>query len=627
MLANDIATQERNIPLGFAALGVVFGDIGTSPLYAIRQCFFGVNPVPVTPGNVLGILSLVFWALIVVVSVKYLLLVMRQNNDGEGGIIALVALVQPLARRHRWARRILVPLGIFGAALLYGDGTITPAISVMSAVEGLSTVSDRMQAWVLPLTVTILLTLFAFQHKGTQRIGSIYGPIMLLWFVVIAALGLRGIFMHPAVLEAVNPMHAYAFFHVNRMAGFLVLGTVFLVVTGGEALYADLGHFGLGPIRFAWFTVVLPALLLNYFGQGALILTNPLEAAHPFFHLAPEWLTLALIVLATAATIIASQAVISGTFSLTAQAIRLDLLPRMNIVHTSADERGQIYVPFVNWTLMLATLALVIGFDSSTRLGAAYGLAVSADMAITTLLAVIIAFRCSGHPVWAVGLGVAMWFVDGAFLSANLFKFADGGWYPILLGCLVFIVVSTWRRGRELITRQLATAREPLPTFLAARETSHAYRLPGTAVFLTRYSTSTPPILLHHLKHHKVLHEQVILLSIELAEQPRVAARDRLSVQALSKGFYQVRACYGYLQSPHVPSALRLCEQDGLIVDTNEVTYYLGRETLIPSERVGGMAFWRERLFAFLARNAQRTASFYGIPTEQVVELGIELEF
>lgn len=613
--------------MGLAALGVVFGDIGTSPLYAIRQCFFGVNAVPVTPANVLGILSLVFWALILVVSVKYLLLVMRQNNHGEGGIIALVALIQPLAKRNKWSRRVLVPLGIFGAALLYGDGTITPAISVMSAVEGLGAVNDQMDAWILPLTATILFALFAFQHKGTQRIGSVYGPIMLIWFVVIGLLGLRGIFMQPEVLQAVNPRHALLFFEVNRFAGFLVLGTVFLVVTGAEALYADLGHFGLGPIRRAWFVVVLPSLLLNYFGQGALILQDPIEAAHPFFHLAPEWLGFALIGLATLATVIASQAVISGTFSLTAQAIRLDLLPRMRIVHTSADERGQIYIPFVNWTLMIATIGLVIGFDSSTQLGAAYGLAVSADMAITTLLAGVIAYRYGRHPILVVGAAIVTWIIDWSFVSANLFKFTDGGWYPVLLGGLVFLVISTWCRGRELLRRQLATARAPLQTFVRSRQARKAVRLPGTAVFLTRATNETPPILAHHLAHHHVLHEQVVLLSVVRANQPRVTARDRLSVKSIGAGFFQVRVCYGFLQRRHIPAALRLAERDGLVIELDRVTYYLGHETPIPGRRIPGMAVWRERLYAFLARNAQRTATFYGIPAQQVVELGIEVEF
>jgi KUP system potassium uptake protein len=531
-----------------------------------------------------------------------------------------------MAAKRRWVRRLLIPLGIFGAALLYGDGTITPAISVLSAIEGLVVVNEGTAMWVLPLTVGILFALFVLQHKGTQSIGTVFGPIMLLWFLVIAVLGVRGIMLNPSVLGAINPMHALGFLAENRLGGLLVLGTVFLVVTGAEALYADLGHFGLGPIRTAWFALVLPSLVLNYFGQGALILKDPVEAAHPFFHLAPEWSRYLLIGLASVATIIASQAVISGTFSLTAQAIRLDLLPRMNIVHTSADERGQIYIPFVNWALMFATIGLVIGFNSSTRLGAAYGLAVSADMVITTLLAGVIAYRHGGRPVLVMTIAAGLWLVDWSFLVANLFKFMAGGWYPVLVGCLVFTIVTTWQRGRELLKRRLDLVRQPLSSFFASPRATDAMRLPGTAVFLTRPSKTIPPTLLHHLEHHQVLHEQVILLGIEQVGQPRVAARDRLVVDTLPAGFARLTVRYGYLQSVNVPTALRLAEHAGLIVDTSRVTYYIGRETLIPTDDVGGMALWRERLFAFLSRNALRTAVYYGIPVEQVVELGIEIE-
>ena len=465
-----MTTPSRRIPLWLVAVGIVFGDIGTSPLYAVRQCFFGVNSVPVSPANVMGILSLVLWSLIVVVSIKYLLLIMRQNNEGEGGIIALVALLQPLSRRKRWGARLLIPLGIFGAALLYGDGTITPAISVMSAMEGLSASNEALEPWVLPLTVTILVALFVMQRQGTHRIGALYGPIMLVWFLTIGALGVRGIAMHPDILLAANPAHGAAFFQANQLAGFLVLGTVFLVVTGGEALYADLGHFGLSPIRRAWFFAVLPALVLNYFGQGALILKDASEAAHPFFHLAPDWAIYPLVALATVATIIASQAVISGVFSLTAQAVRLNLLPRMNIVHTSPDERGQVYIPVVNWTLMIATVGLAIGFGSSDSLGAAYGLAVSADMAITTLLAAVIAIRYGKHPLLFAAVAAAIWIVDWAFLVANAFKFADGGWYPMVVGLGIFIVATTWKTGRALLAEQLSQSRKSLGEFLAERK-------------------------------------------------------------------------------------------------------------------------------------------------------------
>ena len=623
------AGQRTILPLGIAALGVVFGDIGTSPLYAMRQCFTGVNSVSATSSNILGVLSLVFWALIIVISLKYLLFVMRQDNHGEGGIIALVALLGPLAKRHAGVRVWLIPLGLFGAALLYGDGTITPAISVLSAMEGLSADNPTWQPWIIPLTVAILSALFYVQHKGTQRLGSIFGPVMLLWFVTLAALGVRGIAIHPAVIEAVNPLHALNFFQVNGFAGFLVLGTVFLVVTGGEALYADMGHFGLTPIRLSWFTVVLPALLLNYFGQGALILAQPSEAAHPFFDLAPAEYRIPLVVLATLATIIASQAVISGAFSLTAQAIRLDFLPRMRVVHTSAAERGQVYIPLVNWLLMAATIGLVLGFRSSDKLGAAYGLAVAADMTITTLLAGVLAWRYASDrraAKLAVGLVVCLWVVDWAFLSANLFKFLDGGWYPLIVGIAIFTIMSTWRRGRQLLTQRFATGRESLQDFLASRAKQYAYRIPGTAVFLTAQSAEPPPILLHHLSHHHLLHERIILLTVRTSDVPRVPAADRIRLEELSKDCFRLELCYGYFQSPNVPIALRLCEHLGLSIDPDAVTYYLGRETLIPSDDDTGISVWRERLFAFLTNNAQRAPVFYGMPTERVVELGIQIE-
>lgn len=616
--------RQARIPASITALGVVFGDIGTSPLYALRQCFFGGNAVAVSPENVLGVLSLIFWALIIVICLKYLLFVMRQDNDGEGGIIALVALLRPLSRRHRIVSLGLIPLGLFGAALLYGDGTITPAISVLSAIEGLSIINAGFDAWVIPLTIVILGALFFFQSRGTHRIGKVFGPVMLVWFIALALLGLRGIALHPSVIEAIHPAHAMDFFAANGLAGFLVLGTVFLVVTGGEAMYADLGHFGLGPIRLGWFAIVLPALLLNYFGQGALILDQPTEAAHPFFHLAPEALRYPLIALATLATIIASQAVITGTFSLTAQAIRLDMMPRMQVIHTSADERGQVYIPLVNWLLMLATIGLVLSFGSSDRLGAAYGLSVSADMAITTLLAAVVAWR-HGQSAWRIAiLAIGLWAVDWAFLGANLFKFADGGWYPVLVGVLVFTVMTTWRSGRRLVTMRLEGVRETLAAFLADKK--DAYRIPGTAVFLTARTGEPPPILLHHLTHHHVLQTQLILLTVRTADAPRVPASERIVIDAVSNDCYRVSLTYGFLQSPNIPAALRLCERLGLLIDLDQTTYYLGREILIPKDDAKGMWLWRERLFAFLARNALRAPAFFAIPADRVVELGIQIE-
>lgn len=620
--------EKTMLMAGLGALGVVFGDIGTSPLYAIRQSFFGPNSVPPSTVNVLGVLSLVFWALMIVISFKYLLFVMRQNNDGEGGIIALVALLRPWARRHRLVRAGLIPLGLFGAALLYGDGTITPAISVLSAIEGLSVINPSLQAWVVPATVVILFALFLVQRRGTQRIGHVFGPVMLVWFIALALLGLRGIVLEPGVFEAIHPGHAMEFFAHNGGAGFLVLGTVFLVVTGGEALYADLGHFGLGPIRLSWFALVLPALVLNYFGQGALLLAHPGEAMHPFFDLAPQVLRYPLVMLATVATIIASQAVISGTFSLTAQAIHLDLLPRMQVIHTSADERGQVYIPVVNWLLLLATAGVVIAFGSSGRLGSAYGLSVSADMAITTVLAALIAWRY-GRMRWLVAiLAPAVWMVDWAFFSANLFKFWDGGWYPLLVGVLVFTVMTTWRRGRELVTRRLDDGRQTITMeeFLNDEKKTSAHRIPGTAVFLTGRIDTPPPLLLHHLAHHHVLQRQLILLTVHTEAVPRVAAARRVTMDALSPDCIRIRLDYGYRQTPNVPAALRLCQRGGLDIDLDQTTYYLGRETLIPRADDAGMALWRERLFAFLERNALRAFAFFRIPPRQVIELGVQVE-
>lgn len=625
-MSTVLQNRQQVFPTGLVALGIVFGDIGTSPLYAVRQCFFGVNSVAASHSNVVGVLSLVFWALLVVISAKYVLLVMKQNNRGEGGIMALVALLRPMAKRFRHVRIILVPLGLFGAALLFGDGSITPAISVLSAVEGLSAINDNWTEWVLPATVVILAALFLLQHRGTTGIGRIFGPVMLLWFVVIALLGIGGIMQNPAVLEALNPLHGAGFLAQNGLAGYLVLGTVFLVVTGGEAMYADLGHFGLGPIRGSWFCIVLPALVLNYFGQGALILRHPYEAAHPFYHLAPPDLRIALVVLATTATIIASQAVISATYSLTSQAMQLGVLPRMRVIHTSTDQRGQIYIPLVNWLLMFATLALVVTFNSSSDLGAAYGLAVSLDMAITTVLAALIAWRYSDRPRTALAFFAVFLVVDCAFLGANLFKFVDGGWYPILVGVVVFLTMTSWRQGRQALNRRTDDSRLSFRAFVAEHLTNGVHRIPGTAVFLTPETEEVPLVLVHHLSHHHVLHKNVILLTVVTEDMPHVPASDRFDLRDQAHGCYRLILRYGYMQSPNVPVALRLCEHLGLPIDLGETTYYLGRETPVPTQRGLGMSRWRERLFAFLERNALRETAFFGIPSERVVELGMQVE-
>jgi KUP system potassium uptake protein len=617
----------RLTALSLAALGIVYGDIGTSPLYAFRECFHGEHSVPPTSANVLGVLSLIFWALIVVISIKYLTLIMRADNAGEGGILALLAFLIPGLRARRMRRRSLIVLGIFGAALLYGDGLITPAISVLSAVEGLQAARPGLEPWVLPLTIGILTSLFAFQRRGTGGVGAVFGPLMLVWFAALALLGVRSIERAPQVLAAVNPLHGVEFFVSNGRAGFLVLGAVFLVVTGGEALYADMGHFGRRPIRLAWFTLVLPALLLNYFGQGALVLTDARESLHPFYHLAPEWATFPMVGLATLATIIASQAVISGAFSLTRQAILLGLWPRMNIVQTSSEEIGQIYIPTMNWALMAGTIALVLGFGSSSNLAAAYGVAVTTTMVITTILVFRVTIERWHWPIAAsvAACGVLL-VIDLSFFGANMMKIAEGGWFPLLVGAAVYTIMSTWQRGRSILVERLEKNIEPIDQFLARIEREHPIRVPGTAIFLSGRVTGTPPMLPHHLERNQVLHERVILLTAVIEEVPRIAAAERMEIETLSQGFSRIVLHYGFMQSPNIPVALRLCEHMGFDLDLEHVTYYIGRETLIPTPEVEGMAVWREQLFAFLSRNAGRATAFFDLPSNRVVEIGLEVK-
>jgi len=611
-----------------AALGIVYGDIGTSPLYALRECFFGTEPVAVTPENILGVLSLIFWALIVVISVKYLILIMRADNNGEGGILALLALLDPWHSKSVRRRTVLIAVGVFGAALLYGDGMITPAISVLSAVEGLRVTEPALEHYVIPITITILVALFLLQQRGTEKVGSLFGPIMIIWFGTLAALGVFGIVSDPSVLRAINPEHAVRFLAENHGTGFLVLGGVFLAVTGGEALYADMGHFGPLPIRLAWFTVVLPALLLNYFGQAAEVLRRPAEATQPFFHLAPHWARIPLLLLATLATVIASQAVISGAFSLTRQAIQLGESPRMAITQTSPEEMGQIYIPAVNWVLMFATIALVLGFKSSSNLAAAYGIAVSTTMVITTVLA-FYAMRDIWHWPLAVAAGVAGSFllVDVAFFAANLLKIAEGGWFPITVGIIICFLMMTWSKGQDLL-RSRRGVTENLEAFLDRIEATPPFRIPGTGVFLTGPTEHVSPILLHHLEHNQVLQEQVLLLTVITEEIPRVPTSRRLSIEKLRAGFYRVYVHYGFMQSPNIPVALRLCADFGLIVDleAENTVYYVGRAHLIPTDKVPGMMLWREKLFAFMSRNALHATAFYQIPPERVVELGVQVE-
>lgn len=610
-----------------AVLGVVYGDIGTSPLYALRECFYGRAPFPPTTENVLGILSLIFWSLIVIISCKYLLFVMRADNRGEGGILALLALVVPMEGDGRKRRRTLFWLGLFGASLLYGDGVITPAISVLSAVEGLRVATPAFEPFVIPITILILILLFLFQKRGTAGVGALFGPVMLAWFAVLAILGIAGIVRAPQVLAAVNPVHGVRFFLDNGWHGTLVLGAVFLVVTGGEALYADMGHFGRCPIRFTWFGLVLPALLLNYFGQGALILDNPRESFNPFFHLAPSALLYPLVILSTLATVIASQAVISAAFSLTRQAVQLGLSPRLLIVQTSSEEIGQVYVPTINWLLMITTICLVLGFGSSGNLAAAYGVAVSATMFITTiLLSFLTRERWGWKPVTALLVALLFLLADTSFLGANLFKITEGGWFPIVFGAVVFSLMTSWRTGRDILNKTLDDMTAPLDHLLENIAGNPPVRLDGTAVFMVRRLHAAPPMLVHHLKHHKVLHEQVVLLTVLTEPAPRIPAAERIEVMKLKEGFFRVTVRYGFMQSPNVPVALRECEQYGLRIDTDSVTYYLARETLIPTEKIYGMNIWREKLFSFLARNTLRATAFYHIPPGQVVEIGIQVE-
>ncbi|ADJ27990.1 potassium transporter [Nitrosococcus watsonii C-113] len=617
--------------LALAALGVVFGDIGTSPLYALRACFLGTHPVVPTAANVLGLLSLITWALIVVVTLKYVTFLLRIDNHGEGGILALLARLRPRRETRHPQRRWLVLLGIGGAALLYGDGVITPAISVLSAVEGLTLTAPLLRPAVLPVTVLILLVLFFAQARGTARIAALFGPLMLVWFLILAALGVSGIALRPEVLAALAPHHAMRFLFEQGGFGLLVLGAVFLAVTGGEALYADMGQFGRRPIRLAWFGVALPALLLNYFGQGALLLQDP-RTTEPFFHLAPGWALPPLVLLATVATVIASQAVITGAFSLTRQAIQLGLCPRLQIRHTSADAAGQIYLPAVNTLLLIGTLALVLGFGSSERLAAAYGFAVSGTMLLTTLLIYAVARQQTGWSRWRVGLlASGFLLVDLAFFLANGPKIADGGWVSVLIGGSIFILLTTWHRGRELLAqRRCGAARRSgarlLPAWLAELGASPPPRVHGTAVFLTTHRNTTPPVLLHHLRHNQALHRQVVLLTVLTDHRPRVPLTERFTLDKLGFGFFRLSVHYGFMESPNVPAALAACAPLGVVVDPARTTYYVGRWTVIAIANRTGMTLWRERLFAFLSRNALPATAFFRLPPEQVMELGMPVE-
>jgi KUP system potassium uptake protein len=607
------------LPLTLTAIGVVYGDIGTSPLYAMRECFYGSHSVPPTFENVLGVLSLIVYSLVLVVSVKYIAIVMRADNQGEGGILALTSLLRDWNTATGFRRRALVLLGIFGAALLYSDGMITPPITVLGAVEGLKVATPLFEQFLVPIAVLLLVVLFSIQQYGTRRVGGLFGPIMVIWFITLATLGISWIVGTPAVLGALDPRHAVWFFGENGAHGFAVLGTVFLVVTGAEALYADMGHFGKRPIRLAWFMLVLPALVLNYFGQGALLLQNAKAAEQPFFLLAPSWALLPLVVLATMAAIIASQALISGAFSLTRQAIQLGYSPRLDIDHTSSEEMGQVYVPQVNWGLMVATIVIVVGFRSSGALAAAYGIAISMTMVITAVLLHVVATERWKWPLpVALMLTGTFLVVDLAFFGANLLKFLQGGWLPLLIAWFLFTLMTTWKSGRNILAERLTARAVPLEDFMAAVDAHPPVRVPGTAVFMTAQPQGTPPALAHNLRHNKVLHEHVVVLTVRTQPVPYVPYNEQVDVQPLGTGVYN-------MQDPHVPDALRIAREKGAQMDEDDVTYFLGRETIIVTRRPG-MAMWREKLFVLMARNAVRATAFFRLPAERVVELGVQVE-
>jgi KUP system potassium uptake protein len=614
--------------LGLGALGIVYGDIGTSPLYAFRETFHGHgHELAVTETNVLGILSLVFWSLVVVISIKYLLFVMRADNNGEGGILALVALVRgddPSKSR----RNMLILLGVFGTALLYGDAAITPAISVLSAIEGTEIAAPGLSHWVIPISCVILVGLFFIQQRGTAVIGRFFGPVMVVWFSVLGLLGAAKILSEPSVLRAVNPGYAARFFTENGHTGFLALGAVFLVVTGGEALYADMGHFGRRPIKLAWFTIVLPALLLNYFGQGALLIADHEAVESPFFKLAPSWSLYPLVALATAATIIASQALISGVFSLTLQAIQLGYAPRHRVRHTSAEAIGQIYIPAVNWALMAACIALVIGFGSSADLAAAYGVAVTSTMLITTILFYVVLRERFG---WAVGRARALCgvflVIDVAFLGANVFKIPAGGWFPLLVAGGMFTLMTTWRTGRRLVAERSRRNDVPLRQLMSGvgRSPDLSQRVPGTAVYLFSTPGLAPPALVANLRHNKALHEHVIILSVVTAAEPRVLPARRATVEEVGQGVHQVVLHYGFMEEPDVPLGMCQGSAHHLAIDPAHVTYVLGTEVLRVTEREG-MAMWREHLFATISRNATPAAVYFNLPLSQTITLGTAIE-
>ncbi|MEO6693695.1 MAG: potassium transporter Kup [Ignavibacteria bacterium] len=612
--------------LSLSALGIVYGDIGTSPLYALKECFYGAHHITANHDNIFGVLSLIFWSLVIIISVKYILIVMRADNDGEGGILALMSLVRSTEAKTNKRNFLIIALGLFGAALLYGDGIITPAISVLSAVEGLKIATPFFAPYIIPVTIVILLALFALQNKGTGGVGKIFGPITLIWFITIAVLGVMSIIKTPEVLASINPYYAVNFFIENGFLGIVILGSVFLVITGGEALYADMGHFGKFPIRIAWFVVVLPCLLLNYFGQGALILRNPAFAENPFYYLAPDWALYPLVILATFAAVIASQAMISGAFSMTFQALQLGYLPRMRILHTSEDERGQIYIPQLNWILCGATIILVIGFQSSGNLAAAYGIAVSTAMVITSILMTVAMAK-----LWKWSTPVVIFIssffliVDLTFWGANMLKVFQGGWVPLTMGILIYLMMTTWQKGRKNLLEKIRQQTMSLENFVTEFLSTRLIAIPGTAVYMSSSTNGTPPPLILNIKHNRLLHKQVIILTIKFHKIPHIKVEERIQVEQPTDGFYRVIANYGFMDITNIQQIIDLLEIQGIKIKMQNTTFFLGRETLIPNPK-RGIGKLRDKVFILMSNNAQRATEFFNIPPNRVFEVGTQVE-
>ncbi len=612
--------------MALSALGVVYGDIGTSPLYALKESFHHGHNIGITHDNVFGILSLIFWSLIIVISIKYLRYVLKADNKGEGGILALTALVTPRTDKHASKRKNLIRLGLFGTALLYGDGMITPAISVLSAVEGLELITPVFSPYILPITIAILIGLFSVQKYGTDAVGKIFGPLTLFWFLTLGGLGIYNILQEPSVLMSMNPYYAFRFFAENQWNGFLVLGSVFLVVTGGEALYSDLGHFGRQPIQRAWFCVVLPCLVLNYFGQGALLTHNPLAAKNPFFLMAPSWMLTPLVILATLSTVIASQALITGVFSITMQAVQLGYIPRVLIEHTSEKEFGQIYVKSMNRMLMVACILLVFFFKTSSNLAAAYGIAVTTTMGITTVLFYLVARQKWRWSKWKAGLICGFFLIiDLSFWGANLLKVVDGGWVPLAVGLFIFVMMTTWKKGRKLLAQRIRDEVIPLSLFLDKIDTKKPYRNPGIAIYMASGLKDTPYALIQSYEHYKSIHEHLIFLSVITEEIPQVPQSRRVEVNNIGHGCYTIFIHYGYMERPNIPKELDGLQIGNILLNPNEATYFIGKERLFATE-TPGMAIWREKMFAFMTANAQDATTFFQLPRKRVMEVGVQVE-